>query len=289
VDYNEDVVGIIKKMSPQMNDVLDICQMLMGNKCSDIFVNTLTYRGSCFTFNMLEQNLILKNATSKDFISQKSVPSLNQKSMWTLEKRYLTRDFVMPLRSTEVGSLVVRMKINKNETSNLCLERFHGHSVAFHLPNEYPSFMHTFTNFEVRKYKFISITAAASKFDDYLQKFPLDQRGCYNEDERQLRFFKQYTMINCLEECIANFTLQKCGCVAYYAPRSNDIRICRFIDINCFTKVYYYWPAAYYEVSENRRDNSDLPCNCMPTCSNIEYSEVNEFTFDSDALERLQN
>lgn len=274
-------------MSPQLNDVIDQCQMLIGNICSQFFVNTLTYRGSCFTFNMLEQNLIFKNETSKDFIIQNSVPSLNQKSMWTLEQKYLTKDLIMPFRSTDVGALVVRMKINKNETSNLCPDRFRGHSVTFHLPNEYPSFMHTFTNFEVRKQKFISITAAASKYDDYLQKFPLDQRGCYNEDERQLRFFKHYTMINCLEECIANFTFRKCGCVAYYAPRSDDIRICRFIDINCVRNVYSSWPAVYYEVSENSRDNPDLPCNCMPTCSNIEYSEVNDYTFDSDTFERL--
>lgn len=285
-DYNEDIVEIFKKFSPQIDDVFDLCRTLTDSYCNKLFISTLTYRGLCFTFNMQEHNIIFKNETSKDLTGTKPVPYSNQKLMWTLEQKYTTRDKVMPLRPTDVGSLMIRTRLSKNESKNLCPERYRGYSVTFHLPNEYPSFMHTFTNFQIKKNKLISITATSTKYDKFLQGFPLHQRGCYNENERQLRFFKQYTMVNCLEECVANFTIKKCGCVAYYAPRSNDMKVCRFIDKNCFKTVYNYWPAVYYKIPENVKDNPEFPCNCLPTCTSIEYREVNDYTLEQEDFER---
>lgn len=235
---------------------------------------------------MLDHNMIYRNGISEDLPITKIDLNSNQKSMWTLENKYKTRDTVKPLRPTDVASLYVKMRHNKSETLNLCPERNCGYSVAFHLPNEYPSFMHTFTNFEAKKQKFLSITAAASKYDEFLKAFPLNQRGCYNEDERYLRFFRQYTMINCLQECIANFSMKKCGCVAYHLPRSGDMRVCSYIDNFCFLQININWPAIYFEESKIQMKNSDLPCNCMPTCSSIEYREVNDYTFDKDEFDR---
>ena len=38
------------------------------------------------------------------------------------------------------------------------------------------------------------------------------RRGCYLKNEKPLKFFKIYTKNNCRSECLANKTLEVCGC-----------------------------------------------------------------------------
>jgi amiloride-sensitive sodium channel len=46
------------------------------------------------------------------------------------------------------------------------------------------------------------------------------------EDEFKLSYYDYYTSWNCLDECIANITFKKCGCVRYYMPRDHKRAIC---------------------------------------------------------------
>lgn len=46
-------------------------------------------------------------------------------------------------------------------------------------------------------------------------------RHCYYQHERTLKFFKIYSINNCEIECIANNTLNMCGCVAFFHPSEN--------------------------------------------------------------------
>lgn len=54
---------------------------------------------------------------------------------------------------------------------------------------------------------------------DNILKYDLEHRKCYVENERKLRFFKQYTELNCKMECLSNYTKSKCACVEFYMPR----------------------------------------------------------------------
>lgn len=51
-----------------------------------------------------------------------------------------------------------------------------------------------------------------------LKTYKPKDRQCYFSDERKLEIFKVYTQQNCLEECLGNYTLEICGCVAFYMP-----------------------------------------------------------------------
>lgn len=46
-----------------------------------------------------------------------------------------------------------------------------------------------------------------------------DRRECYFPSERQLKYFKIYTQLNCHLECLTEFTLKTCNCVNFYMPR----------------------------------------------------------------------
>lgn len=56
-----------------------------------------------------------------------------------------------------------------------------------------------------------------------LRHFSPNQRQCFYDDERQLRFFKMYSKVNCDEECLANYTKNVCGCVKFSMPSTNFI------------------------------------------------------------------
>lgn len=51
-----------------------------------------------------------------------------------------------------------------------------------------------------------------------LRSYSPNQRQCFFNSERRLRFFQFYTQNNCEFECITNFTKQECGCVRYSMP-----------------------------------------------------------------------
>ena len=50
---------------------------------------------------------------------------------------------------------------------------------------------------------------------DTVSKFDYHTRQCYLNSDTELHFFKNYTFLNCFQECVANYTKQACsGCLA---------------------------------------------------------------------------
>lgn len=53
-----------------------------------------------------------------------------------------------------------------------------------------------------------------------LKNYDPHRRKCYLQSERHLLYFKGYTQQNCQLECLTNYTLKRCDCVAYHMPRN---------------------------------------------------------------------
>lgn len=49
-----------------------------------------------------------------------------------------------------------------------------------------------------------------------------NRRQCYFDDERDLRYFKSYSQSNCQTECLANYTMARCGCVKFWMPSESS-------------------------------------------------------------------
>jgi amiloride-sensitive sodium channel len=93
--------------------------------------------------------------------------------------------------------------------------------------------------------------------------------------ERKLKFFASYTKALCESECYSNFTVQKCGCSRVFMPRADETRICNWNDTTCILDIFY-------DFQEQQADGpSPLNlCNCLPPCTNIEYSVQKHQTVD---------
>lgn len=70
----------------------------------------------------------------------------------------------------------------------------------------------------------ISIRPKIITTSDGLKHYEPNRRQCYFQKERALRYFNIYSQSNCELECLANFTLSKCGCVKFSMPRKHFFR-----------------------------------------------------------------
>lgn len=56
-----------------------------------------------------------------------------------------------------------------------------------------------------------------------LRNYEPAQRQCFFQSERQLRFFKIYTKLNCEMECLTNYAKLVCDCVQLAMPSTFDL------------------------------------------------------------------
>lgn len=59
------------------------------------------------------------------------------------------------------------------------------------------------------------------------------KRHCYLENEKSLQFYKNYTVSNCQDECVANAVFQTCSCVRFYMPRNSTQPLCKTDQFTC--------------------------------------------------------
>lgn len=159
------------------------------------------------------------------------------------------------------------MQLNATDAANYCVPFGRIFKVQFHLPHEMPTPFHKahYISFDHRR--IITLSATAIKSDASLRNYPPDKRNCYFPEERKLRFFNSYTKAHCDFECFSNFTLNKCGCVKFSMPRSNDTSVCDLDNAHC-----YFYATNEWTEFDDEEDKKKTPCDCLPTCDDIKYN-----------------
>jgi amiloride-sensitive sodium channel len=136
-----------------------------------------------------------------------------------------------------------------------------------HSPFEYPIEFSSddFNAFEWEfgyKFEVLIIPEIISSSDDF-SSLSLNQRNCYLENERKLKFFKIYSQKNCQIECLSQKMLESCGCVPYDVIRDSKTKICDFLDYTCLQNV---------RNQINIEETFINRCNCLQSCDFISYS-----------------
>lgn len=135
-----------------------------------------------------------------------------------------------------------------------------------------------------------------------------DRRQCYFNGERYLRLFRMYTQHNCELECLANYTMAKCGCVKFSMPRDSATPVCGARSVTCYNTAEddHLWlefydglqlgddkPPGYgdyvQDKDENENDDDErkrrTACHCLPSCTSIAYdAETSQADFDWENL-----
>lgn len=202
-----------------------------------------------------------------------------QNSSWDLKDGYHTNTSSInnyPYRVSgfgNVGGLKFDFIRNSAEVFN-SPSKLHGFKLVIHSPGEVPQLDKRYYRFSLEKTVNIVIRPSMIVTKN-LELYNRTIRQCDFEAEHILRYFLSYTNLNCKIECLANYTIGKCGCVHYSLPGSNDSKICDTEASNCFNKAKKKLMIENMEqslkTSKRFDDRGQSKCDCRQPCTNIRY------------------
>jgi acid-sensing ion channel, other len=223
----------------------------------------------------------------------------NQESSWNLQDGYksLTDSYsgnksIYPRRVEGAGifyGLFIGLKSKISNYDYVCKGPAQKFLVAFHLPSEIPRLTKQYFSVPLQNHVTVQIKPMMMTTDKELKNYDPILRQCFFNDERYLKFFKTYTQNNCEIECLSNYTLGRCGCVAFWMPRDKLTKVCDYRKKSC---------AGFESESELYGDKYKLkkilksnvfkgkfePCNCLPSCTSISYdTEISQAPYSSEA------
>lgn len=103
--------------------------------------------------------------------------------------------------------------------SNNSYQPLHGWRMIIHNTNEFPFRTGQHLLHKKDEGLFILYTPTLTAIDNALKKWQPEQRNCFMENEKSLKYFRIYTQSNCEHECLSDAMLQLCGCVSFYMIR----------------------------------------------------------------------
>lgn len=150
----------------------------------------------------------------------------NAESNWNVESGYklnVDQNEVYPFRvfSSGYGDMflaILSLTLDDYEGHQFCSDLSQGFRLSLHTPNELPRLPDEFIIIPVEQETYISVKPRTITTSKGLRGYSPAARGCFFKSERQLRFFKAYSQLNCESECSANFTKKICGCVKFSMP-----------------------------------------------------------------------
>lgn len=163
-----------------------------------------------------------------------------------------------PLNENDALTLIMNVEISSKA-------RLY-HAFSIHPPNEPPIFIDKdyAIEFDGGQMLKVLITPNVITTDNDLKTFEVEDRQCYSDNERHLKFFKVYTPRNCLIECFSNFTLRICNCVPFNIVRGSETPICELLDYTCVENLQY-------EMKLDPKSKKLKTCNCLQNCNSVSY------------------
>lgn len=220
-------------------------EIFYPDKPEDMPTRILTFRGMCFSLNMLNFSSIFNTKIiSKDFLSYNN----SKLSEWSMERGYFSQNVSYPSR---VGTKICPILKRSDARNSWPHDFVH---ILFHPPNEIPTPSHKAHLLAYGNPANLALTVRSFRSDPSLRGVPIEWRKCYFEGERKLKFFNSYTKLHCEIECQANATLAKCGCVNFWMPRDSVTKICNWLKTNCSIGILY-----------------EDPCACYPPCNDLKF------------------
>jgi amiloride-sensitive sodium channel len=281
---NDNIVRLMSESSPDIADVFKVCEYFTTRTHCNMTLNrVLTRRGFCFAHNMLGFNGIFnEREISGDFDSytrrniakypsvffrphHEMINDTADGTPWSLAGGFSAdhKTHAVPVTAKAGPAMLIGAFTSASITSTVCkhesLFKYH-----FHLPNEMMTSTHRGYRVRAGEYDAVSLNARMYRIDEGLRGYDPAVRGCYEDGERDLRFFKAYTLANCNAECTANRTLKWCGCVSFWMPREEATKVCMGRNAACTARA----------VGWDRKTPFDpaAPCGCLRPCSDIRYS-----------------
>lgn len=167
-----------------------------------------------------------------------------------------------PWKSSKNGKGSLSLTFNFSNDTDLWFYN----SFFLHANNEPPLLLSKddVIEFDGGKFVEILITPNVITTDSDLKTFDWQDRECFLEDEKYLRFFKRYTLRNCQIECFSNSSADVCGCVPFDVIRDDATPICELLDYPCVIDLHD-------DMRLSKMHEKVRSCNCLPLCTSVSY------------------
>nr|XP_029732096.1 pickpocket protein 28-like [Aedes albopictus] len=271
-NHRVDVVGILRHLSVNVDHTILSC-WINGRECNNLFTETLTEEGICFTFNGFSTYDMFRDGVLHNDYSYLNEPK--NVTDWTVEAGYKPDENLSshPIRALGSGfgaGLTMQLMAAEDNIEQHCREQ-QGFKVIVHPPSEYPQVTKKFALVTYSRDVTLAIHPVIMKTSAELRSYHPKRRHCYFNHERWLKFFRVYTQSNCELECVTNYTLKTCGCVKFSMPRSAGTRLCQTSEIGCVLQAEYKMLKHSAKRRLQKLQTYDTACDCIPECISIQY------------------
>lgn len=181
------------------------------------------------------------------------------------------------------------LKLYENDTDYICRGPVQGFKILLHTPGEIPRVSKQYFRIPLRQEVVVSVKPNMITTSEGLTDYAPERRQCFFNDEKFLKFFKVYTQSNCELECLANFTMAKCGCMKFSMPRDSVTPICSQEQVQCYNHAEdalmkeELLESLESGSGENKRGRTK--CNCLPSCTSINYdAEISQANFEFEKV-----
>ncbi|TDG51035.1 hypothetical protein AWZ03_002690 [Drosophila navojoa] len=257
--------------------------------CNKVFDFVATDEGICYQFNGLRPKDIYRDERFISYVDPDVVdfqnyfdtqlPRLNEiRGNWSLSTGYVDQgQNSYPQRtvasSVSKGFFAFLQGLEHNYDYD-CRSFKQGYKVFLNSPESVPVTSNNYILVPHGHEVMVSVLPSYVVSTNNLQEITAEKRQCFFDDERHLRFFRSYSQSNCQTECLANFTMAKCGCVKFWMPKPLDVPVCGLEKIACYTKAQdeLYALLQNQTVHQSVDPNTKVMCNCMPACTSLEYN-----------------
>jgi len=291
LDYGDNfteaaMVGRLRAMGPDLNESLHTCKWRnIPDNCDTLFTEILTEEGFCYTFNNLGSSEMFRDEAIHD--GNVNVTINVTSDHWSLEKGYTADASTYPVRVFGAGvraGLFIVLRMYEQDLDYICRGPVQGFKILLHVPGEVPQVSKQYFRAPLNQEVIVSVKPNMITTSDGLKYYSPNRRQCFFNSERYLRYFKVYTQTNCQVECLANYTLEQCGCVKFSMPRAEGIPICGVAKIECYNNAEDMLEDFVVEIENVRRH---AQCNCLPACTSINYdAEISQGDFQWKNLYR---
>ncbi|KAJ0173050.1 hypothetical protein K1T71_011226 [Dendrolimus kikuchii] len=232
--------------------------------CEDLFNAQLTDEGLCCTFNVVHRNNMFRNPKA---LNDLNITFPSPVVDWTPENGYPpdAPPDGFPWRPKGIGTQHgLNLVLDANLAEYYCAStNSAGFKILMHNPTETPKIRNLGDIFgpgaEVR----VAIHPKILDAQPALRSIDINKRVCLFSDEKELVFFRTYTLKNCEMECEAHAMLEACQCVYYFMPKNKTTRICGKADAKCYSNTSLVMP-----------EGREVECEeCLPACTEIEFYE----------------
>lgn len=160
------------------------------------------------------------------------------------------------------------LSLKNTDIDHMCRGPVQGFKVKIHSPDEFPQMSNGAFRVPLNEEVLVGLKAEMTYEETSFVGV------CHMKHEKTLKYFRDYSQMNCQSECRADYVFKKCGCVKFSMIRDNQTKVCTQHDTKCITD-------AIDEFSTVERFKTKFPCDCLPSCDSLKYqTEVTSAIFD---------